>query len=119
MREAEVIGKKIIGQSNRRKKERIKGNVQSIRLTNVLLGMALPIVLLVSWETAGALGLLNPLLLPTPSDILREFAALTYSGELIRHLGISAWRALLGFLLGASLGLAVGIWVGLSYRTER
>lgn len=119
MREAEIVDKKFIGPTNQRKKKRTKGNLQSIKLNNALLGLALPIVLLVSWEVAGVMGLLNPLLLPTPSEILQEFAALTYSGELAKHLGISAWRAFLGFLLGGSLGLAAGIWVGVSYKTER
>lgn len=44
---------------------------------------------------------------------------MTASGELAKHLGISAWRALLGFLIGGGLGLAAGLWVGFSYKTER
>jgi sulfonate transport system permease protein len=118
MLEAES-GKAVIRQADR-KKQRVRKNYhRSIRMTNALLGMFVPVSLLIIWEAAGALGMLNPLLVPTPSDILREFAALTGTGELAWHLGISAWRALLGFLLGAGLGLAAGIWVGFSYRTER
>lgn len=91
----------------------------SIQITNALLGLLLPIGLLIIWEAAGAVGKLNPILLPTPSKILEEFVSLTVSGELASHLGISAWRAMLGFLIGGGLGLAVGIWVGFSYKTER
>ncbi|MFX3635772.1 MAG: ABC transporter permease [Candidatus Pristimantibacillus sp.] len=91
----------------------------SIQITNALLGLLLPIGLLIIWEAAGAMGKLNPILLPTPSKILEEFVSLTASGELAGHLGISAWRALLGFLIGGGLGLAAGIWVGFSYKTER
>lgn len=91
----------------------------SIQITNALLGLLLPIGLLVIWEAAGAMGKLNPILLPTPSKILEEFVSLTVSGELAGHLGISAWRAMLGFLIGGALGLAAGIWVGFSYKTER
>ncbi|WP_042168280.1 ABC transporter permease [Paenibacillus gorillae] len=90
-----------------------------IQLNNILLAAALPIAILIIWEAAGAMGKLNPILLPTPSKILEEFVSLTASGELARHLGISAWRALLGFLLGGGLGLAAGVWVGFSYKTER
>ncbi|MFF2092871.1 ABC transporter permease [Paenibacillus sp. NPDC058174] len=92
---------------------------RSIQLKNVLLAAVLPIVILVIWEAAGRMGKLNPILLPAPSKILEEFVSLTASGELARHLGISAWRALLGFLLGGGLGLATGVWVGFSYKTER
>lgn len=50
---------------------------------------------------------------------MEEFISLAGSGELMMHLGISTWRALLGFILGGGLGLAAGIWVGFSYKTER
>lgn len=91
----------------------------SLRAVNALLGLMLPVALLVAWQGAGLLGLLNPTLLPTPLAILQELIDLTRSGELLAHLRISGWRALLGFLLGGSLGLAAGLWVGFSYKAER
>lgn len=91
----------------------------SISITNVLLGLLLPVSLLIIWEVAGRLNMLNPILLPAPSDILGELLRLTQSGELATNFGISAYRAILGFLLGGGLGLAAGIWVGFSYRAER
>jgi sulfonate transport system permease protein len=90
-----------------------------LKLTNALIGWLVPLFIIIAWQTAGALGWLNPILLPTPLSIWNEFAHLTSTGELIRHLGISSWRALLGFLLGGTLGLAAGIWVGFSYKAER
>ncbi|MGG3891793.1 ABC transporter permease [Metabacillus fastidiosus] len=109
---------KVIHQRDIRKQQAIK-NKRFIKITNILLGMLLPAVLLLIWEVLGRIGALNPVLVPAPSAILQEFASLTYSGELIKHLSISAWRALLGFLLGGTLGLAAGIWVGFSFKTER
>lgn len=102
-----------------KKKNRAKRRGLSIRATNVLLGAILPLTLLLVWEIAGARGLLNPILLPAPSEIWEELVGLTASGELAQHLGISVWRALLGFVIGGGLGLAAGIWVGFSYKTER
>ncbi|PJN55737.1 putative aliphatic sulfonates transport permease protein SsuC [Paenibacillus sp. GM2FR] len=90
-----------------------------LKLTNALIGWLVPLFIIIAWQTAGALDWLNPILLPTPLSIWHEFVQLTSTGELIRHLGISSWRALLGFLLGGSLGLATGIWVGFSYKAER
>ncbi|MFC3747671.1 ABC transporter permease [Paenibacillus sp. GCM10012306] len=92
---------------------------RSVQITNIALGVMLPIATVVIWEIAAAMGKLNPILLPAPSKIVEEFVSLTSSGELLHHLGISAWRALLGFLLGGGLGLTAGIWVGFSYKTER
>nr|WP_083676767.1 ABC transporter permease [Paenibacillus glucanolyticus] len=90
-----------------------------IKFTNALIGWMVPLVIVMVWQAAGALGWLNPILLPTPLAIWNELVHLTNTGELIQHLGISSWRALLGFLLGGSLGLAAGIWVGFSYKAER
>ncbi|AWP27235.1 ABC transporter permease [Paenibacillus sp. Cedars] len=90
-----------------------------IKFTNALIGWMVPLVIVMVWQAAGALGWLNPILLPTPLAIWNELVHLTSTGELIQHLGISSWRALLGFLLGGSLGLAAGIWVGFSYKAER
>jgi sulfonate transport system permease protein len=91
----------------------------SIQSANLLLGVLLPVIVLAVWQIAGMMGKLNPTLLPTPGVIVQEFVNLTVSGELLRHLEISTWRALLGFLLGGGLGLAMGLWVGFSYKTER
>lgn len=91
----------------------------SIHTVNLLLSLLLPVGLLAIWQIAGMMGKLNPTLLPTPGLIVEEFIHLTLSGELFYHLGISARRALLGFLLGGGLGLAAGLWVGFSYKTER
>lgn len=101
------------------KKSPAKRRGPSIQTTNILLGLILPVAILLIWEIAGAMRKLNPILLPRPSEIWLELVSLTASGELARHLGISAWRALLGFLIGGGLGLAAGLWVGFSYKTER
>ncbi|MUT66113.1 ABC transporter permease [Paenibacillus sp. NEAU-GSW1] len=106
-------------QQRQSQRQRRSGGQLSIQITNALLAALLPVAIIVIWEVAGAMGRLNPILLPTPSKIWEEFVSLTASGELASHLGISAWRALLGFLLGGGLGLAAGIWVGFSYKTER
>lgn len=101
------------------KKSKPHKRLLSIQVTNALIGALLPVMLVIVWEIAGAMGKLNPILMPAPSEIFEELVQLTATGGLVSHLGISAWRALLGFLLGGGLGLAAGIWVGFSYKTER
>lgn len=101
------------------KRRRVKSRRLSILTSNLLLGLIVPVSLLIIWEISGRAGYLNPVLLPAPSSIWKELVSLTGSGELAKHLGISAWRALLGFLIGGGLGLAAGVWVGFSYKTER
>ncbi|MEK8127002.1 ABC transporter permease [Paenibacillus filicis] len=91
----------------------------SVHGANIALGLLVPATLLAVWQIAGAMDMLNPVLLPTPLVILQELVHLTLSGELLRDVGISLWRALLGFLLGGGLGLLLGLLVGFSLRTER
>ncbi|MFS0856217.1 ABC transporter permease [Paenibacillus taichungensis] len=101
------------------KKNSVKRRKLYLRASNMVLGLIVPVTLLIVWEVAGAMGYLNPVLLPTPSSIWKELVSMTETGELVRHLGISTWRALLGFLIGGGLGLTMGLWVGFSYKTER
>ncbi|MFC7679308.1 ABC transporter permease [Paenibacillus sp. GCM10028914] len=115
----EGISQTAVKPTTHRKPRVTKNRRISISVTNALLGILLPVILLIIWEAAGALNMLNPILLPAPSDIMGELISLTRSGELASNFGISAYRALLGFLLGGGLGLAAGVWVGFSYRAER
>lgn len=101
------------------KKNSLKRRKLYLRASNMVLGLIVPVCLLIVWEVAGTMGYLNPVLLPTPSSIWKELVSMTETGELVRHLGISTWRALLGFLIGGGLGLTMGLWVGFSYKTER
>jgi len=91
----------------------------SVRIVNALVGMLLPVSILILWQLATSRGWVNAVLVPPPKDVATEFAGMLASGELLGHLGVSAWRALLGFLIGGGLGLAAGLWVGFSLRTER
>ncbi|WP_159886902.1 ABC transporter permease [Paenibacillus puerhi] len=89
------------------------------RLARILLGSLLPLLLLAAWQVFGDLGLISPLLFPTPLRIAQAAIRLAQTGELASNLRISILRVLGGFALGASLGLALGILVGLFRRTER
>ena len=96
--------------------------VKKVRFNNLrklILGLILPVSLLIIWEISGRLGLLNPLLLPTPSAILQEFVYLWQHQRLLDHLQVSTLRALSGFAIGAGLGLLFGVMIGFIYKFER
>jgi sulfonate transport system permease protein len=84
-----------------------------------LIGIALPLAILLIWQTLSGLKIISPLLFPSPASIAREFYGMVISGELWTHLNISVQRAALGFLLGGSLGLLIGLIVGLKKRAEQ
>jgi sulfonate transport system permease protein len=71
------------------------------------------------WQGLFHLGLLNPVLLPAPSQIALAFWDLSKSGELPRHIGISVLRVLEGFGIAAVLGLGLGTAIGLSRTLDR
>ncbi|WP_375103496.1 ABC transporter permease [Paenibacillus sp. RS8] len=82
-------------------------------------GWIVPLALVAIWEVAAALHLVSATTLPAPSSIIAQFFSLIASGELLRHLGISAYRAGLGFLLGSATGLLLGLSTGLGKLVER
>ncbi len=75
-------------------------------------GTAVLIVVAVLWEAAGQGGWVHKLLLPPLTAVLATFYDIVVSGEVLRHLGISLWRAALGYALAAAAGIALGVAMG-------
>jgi sulfonate transport system permease protein len=57
--------------------------------------------------------------LPAPTDVVLAGWNLLLSGELLRNVGVSAWRAGLGFAIGGGIGFSLGLLNGLSEVSER
>ncbi|MFC5530447.1 ABC transporter permease [Cohnella yongneupensis] len=89
------------------------------RKTPILLGLILPVLVLILWQLASLLELVNPMLFPSPISIFKAFYSMLLSGELLHHLRISVVRAALGFVIGGGLGLLIGMLVGMFSRVEQ
>ena len=76
--------------------------------------MLIPLLIIAVWQYAAGKGYISALFLPTPLSIAEEFFRLIATGELFHHLGISMYRAFIGFLAGSFLGLALGTFTGFS-----
>lgn len=72
----------------------------------------IPILLIVIWQLLVQLGWISTRTLPAPTDVVAAGVRLTLSGELLRHMGVSAWRAILGFLIGGGIGFVLGVLTG-------
>lgn len=74
------------------------------------------VAVLLAWSAVTGLGWVDPVYLPSPMSIIREFAALLSEGykgsSLAVHIGISLYRTLFGFALGVALGIPVGLLTG-------
>jgi ABC-type nitrate/sulfonate/bicarbonate transport system permease component len=71
--------------------------------------MLSPLVVLVIWQIIGQMKLVDPIFLPTPSAILRQFFLMIRTGELFVHVGASMGRMLAGFSLACVVGILLGV----------
>ncbi|MGD0633644.1 MAG: ABC transporter permease [Beijerinckiaceae bacterium] len=88
------------------------------RFQSTILGVAGTASFFLAWETLSRSGLVNPIMLPAPSVVLWSAWDLLKSGELVRHLTASLWRAALGFASGALLGIVLGIAMASAARLD-
>src|SRR6266508_1604021 len=65
---------------------------------------------LVLWELISRVLVANPLFLAAPSQIMQAVYALTLSGEMARHMAISAIEFALGYAIASVIWLGIGIW---------
>ena len=79
----------------------------------LVLNFVLPVAVAIAWETTGRAGIL-PSYLSYPSAIARAIWSVTIDGELAVDAGVSLYRVLAGFLIGAAAGLVVGLAAGLT-----
>ena len=79
---------------------------------------ALPFAIIVVWQTAASSGLLSTRILPAPTDVVLAGWKLLGTGELVRNMWVSFWRAIVGFAIGGGIGFAFGLANGLSKRSE-
>ena len=68
------------------------------------------------WQAAGALGWLNPYLLPPPTEILKSFREVSADGALLFHVAASLKRVLAGLALASVAAIPLGVVVAASPR---
>jgi sulfonate transport system permease protein len=83
-------------------------------LRKAAIGLVLPILIFVLWQTLSTNGTFSPTQLPQPIEVLTAGVDLNNRGMLVQHIAISVQRVLIGFAIGAMLGIALGSAVGLS-----
>jgi len=74
--------------------------------------LVISVAVLIGWEALVRVGLIPGLFFPSPSVIGGALVRLAESGELVKHLGITARRVGGGFLVGGLAGLMLGWLAG-------
>ncbi len=80
--------------------------------------LLLIVLILVVWNAMADAGLLNPVIMPSPSRIVNTAWKLLSNGSLIDNALFSIGRVLQGYVLAAALGIVLGILIGLSRHLE-
>lgn len=83
------------------------------------IGVLFLVGLLALWELAVLAALLNALIVPPPSGILKVFWDLIRSGEIPMQILVSMKRAAAGYLLAAAVFVPLGILMGLFRGVQR
>ena len=101
------------------------------RTRDILRSVAVPLVVVLAWEALSRAGVINPLILPSPSRVLVRWfdylkplkpydpaeesrLAWVVSGELPHDAASSLYRVVIGFLIGTGLALPLGLAMGAS-----
>lgn len=82
------------------------------------MGWIFPIAIVILWQLASGLGLIQAEWLPSPLTIAKTLFELGRTGELWGHIGVTTLRVLVGFLIGAAAGTVAGAVTGYS-KTAR
>lgn len=98
--------------------ERPKPPVRRFRWRPVLPGLLSILALLLLWQLASGLRWIDPLFLPSPAAVLRQFWRVASLGfmdaTLWQHAAASLGRVLLALLLALLTAVPLGLWMGLS-----
>jgi NitT/TauT family transport system permease protein len=75
-------------------------------------GFVVPLILIVAWTVVTALGLVKPLFLPSPADVLEEAWRQISTGILLQDAAVSTYRIVVGWLAATVIAVPVGILMG-------
>jgi sulfonate transport system permease protein len=84
-----------------------------------LIQWIVPLTIILIWQLACASGLVPTRVLPAPSDVVLAGWKLLLSGDLVRNIWVSFWRASVGFAIGGGIGFAFGLANGLSQLSSK
>lgn len=91
----------------------------NLRQFDQLIPWGVPLLLILVWQLLSQFGLISNRVLPAPTAVIQAGIQLASTGELLRHVSVSAWRALVGFAIGGSIGFILGLLNGTFRISEK
>ncbi|MDD5146021.1 MAG: ABC transporter permease [Candidatus Pacebacteria bacterium] len=71
-----------------------------------------PLIILIIWKLISYFSLVSSLMLPSPESVMSVFLSEIKKGDLLRHVGVSVFRVLMGFGLASVVGISLGLLMG-------
>lgn len=84
-----------------------------------LIPWAFPAAVILVWQLLSIVGFIPTRVLPAPLSVIGAAFRLAQTGELFVNIGVSAARAISGFIIGGSIGFALGLLNGFSRTAEK
>jgi NitT/TauT family transport system permease protein len=81
-------------------------------MNNKIYYLAAPLAILAAWAIVSGLGLVSPLFLSSPQDVLLEAAGLLVSGAILPDIAFTLFRTFSGFLIACAVGIPLGLLMG-------
>lgn len=69
-------------------------------------------IFLTAWELIARTGFIHVSLFPPPTRVIQAFGEMFQSGELVRDIKASLWRAVLGLVAGSAIAISTGLVTG-------
>lgn len=85
--------------------KRVKRNKWKIGIIRI----AILVIFIALWEVAAKLKLIDPFLTSSPSRIVKSLISFVNGGTLFRHIWVTCYETIIGFMLGTILGVIIAI----------
>lgn len=74
-----------------------------------IIRIAILVIFIALWEVAAKLKLIDPFLTSSPSRIVKLLISFVNGGTLFRHIWVTCYETIIGFMLGTILGVIIAI----------
>lgn len=74
-----------------------------------IIRIAILVIFIALWEVAAKLNLIDPFLTSSPSRIVKSLISFVNGGTLFRHIWVTCYETIIGFMLGTILGVIIAI----------